>query len=61
MIQGVIKANSEGFKNASKQKGIENVILTVKSDKPTKFKNLRLLLILHNLKTQPQHLFQLNK
>ena len=38
MIQGLIKANSEGFKNASKQKGIENVILTVKSDKPTKFK-----------------------
>ena len=38
MIKGFIKANNEGFKNTDKQKGIENVILSVKSDRPTKFK-----------------------
>ena len=37
MIKGFIKANNEGFKNPSKQKGIENVILAVKSDRPIKF------------------------
>jgi hypothetical protein len=37
MIKGLIKANNEGFKNPTKQKGLEKVVLAVKSDRPTKF------------------------
>ena len=37
MINGLIKANDEGFEDTTKQKGIENSILTVKNDRPKKF------------------------
>ena len=37
MITGLIKANDEGFEDTTRKKGIEHSILTVKSDRPTKF------------------------
>jgi len=50
MIQGLIKANKEGFRNTTKQKGIENSILTVKSDRPTKFQKRQIAFDTTNFK-----------
>jgi hypothetical protein len=50
MIKGLIKANNEGFKNTSKQTGIENIILNVKSAKPTKFQKRQIAFDATNFK-----------
>jgi hypothetical protein len=50
MIKGLIKANNEGFKNTSKQTGIENIILNVRSAKPTKFQKRQIAFDATNFK-----------
>ena len=51
MIKGLIKANNEGLRNTTKRKGIENSILTVKSDRPTKFQKRQIAFDTTNFKT----------